>query len=228
MRTLVFNGWASGPEMWEAARFPRERVFSYVDQLDGLPEAEMERSGDAILVGFSMGGSTALRMLLGWPGKVRGLVLVSTTPCMMERKAEGWRAMSERRLAALRMGTLISIPEMHVASELFDEAQLDRGLEYLRSTDLRRRLLDFARGDAGRRFSSSPVEVVQSVRDGIVRPSNAEFLKSVFPQARVTMVPGGEHSLPATVPDLVARAVIGCQVAAAGGTEGKECCGHEA
>ena len=52
-----------------------------------------------------------------------------------------------------------------------------------------------------------PVWIFQSERDGIVRPSNAEFLKRVFPQAKVTMVPGNEHVLPITVPELIDEAV---------------------
>ena len=47
-----------------------------------------------------------------------------------------------------------------------------------------------------------PVHIFQCERDGIVRPTNA-----VFPQAKVTMVPGNEHALPVTVPELIDEAV---------------------
>lgn len=208
MRTIVLNGWAACPELWENSHFPRERLFSYIDQMDGLPEAELSRHGDAVLVGFSMGGSTALRMLLDRPDLVRGLVLVSTTPCMMERKDEGWRGMSERRLAALRMGTILSAEGD--GSPIFDERELDRGLEYLRTTDIRSRLVEYSKRVAAGELPRIPVAVMQSERDGIVRPANAEFLMSVFPHAELTMVPGGEHSLPATIPDTVAKAVAEC------------------
>ena len=53
-----------------------------------------------------------------------------------------------------------------------------------------------------------PVRIFQSERDGIVRPNNAEFLKKVFPQAKVTMVPGNEHVLPITIPELIDKAVF--------------------
>ena len=53
-----------------------------------------------------------------------------------------------------------------------------------------------------------PVFIFQSEKDGIVRPSNAEFLKEVFPQAKVTMVPGNEHVLPIRVPELIDEAVF--------------------
>ena len=200
MKTLVFNGWAAGPETWALCEFPHDWVFDYVEQLDGLPERVMEDSGEVVLVGFSMGGSTALMMWLEYPGKVKGLVLVSATPRMMEEKESGWKGMSERRLAALRLGTRMTFRDD--PSPMYDERNMDRGLEYLRETDLREALLKSAHR------TEIPVIIFQSERDGIVRPNNAEFLKRVFPQAVVTMVPGSEHVLPIAVPELIDASLI--------------------
>ena len=213
MKVLVFNGWAAGPETWELCEFPRDWTFDYVEQLDGLPEKVMEESDRVVLVGFSMGGSTALRMLLKYSNTLGGLVLVSTTPRMMEeRKAKGevegeevvWKGMSERRLEALRLGTKMMYRDD--PSPMYDEKNMERGLDYLKTTDLREALLAWGHetGDGRREM---PVRIFQSERDGIVRPSNAEFLKRVFPQAKVTMVPGNEHVLPVTVPELIDEAV---------------------
>ena len=208
MKVLVFNGWAAGPETWALCAFPHDWVFDYVEQLDGLPETVMEESDEVVLIGFSMGGSTALRMWLKWPEKVKGMVLVSATPRMME--GENWKGMSERRLAALRLGTTMMFKDD--PSPMYDEKNMERGLDYLRNTDLREALLARGRETVdGRR--EMPVWIFQSERDGIVRPSNAEFLKEVFPQAKVTMVPGSEHVLPVTVPELIDAAVcelLGC------------------
>ena len=204
MKTLVFNGWAAGPETWALCRFPHDWVFDYVEQLDGLPEKVMEESDKVVLVGFSMGGSTALRMLLKYSNTLGGLVLVSTTPRMMEEKESGWKGMSERRLAALRLGTQMMFKGD--PSPMYDERNMERGLDYLRETDLRAALLSQSSQES--HLSQIPVHIFQSERDGIVRPSNAEFLKQVFPQAKVTMVPGNEHVLPITVPDLIDEAVF--------------------
>ena len=207
MKTLVFNGWAAGPEAWALCSFPHDWIFDYVEQLDGLPEKVMDDSDEGILVGFSMGGSTALRMLLRAPEKVKGLVLISTTPCMMERPDESWRGMSERRLAALKLGTEMTFRDD--PSPMYDERNMARGLDYLRNTDLRRDLLGYSKSLIPGPRSLIPVYIFQSERDGIVRPSNAAFLKEVFPQAKVTMVPGNEHVLPITVPELIDQAVFG-------------------
>ena len=153
MKVLVFNGWAAGPEVWALCEFPHDWVFDYVEQLDGLPEKVMEESEEVVLVGFSMGGSTALRMLLKYPEKVKGLVLISTTPCMMEeRRDQGsgirdqvlWRGMSERRLAALHLGTQMMFKDD--PSPMYREDNMQRGLDYLRNTDLRDSLMSFRRG----------------------------------------------------------------------------------
>ena len=203
MKCLVFNGWAAGPEAWALCGFPHDWLFDYVEQLDGLPEKVMEDSDEVVLVGFSMGGSTALRMWLKHPEKVKGMVLISTTPCMME--AENWKGMSGRRLAALRLGTKMMFKDD--PSPMYDERNMERGLDYLRNVDLREELM--ARGrETGDGRPETPVWIFQSERDGIVRPNNAEFLNKVFPQAKVTMVPGNEHVLPITAPELIDRAVF--------------------
>ena len=204
MKVLVFNGWAAGPETWALCAFPHDWIFDYVEQLDGLPEKVMEESDEVVLVGFSMGGSTALRMYLKWPEKIRGMVLVSTTPRMMED--ENWKGMSERRLAALRLGTKMMFRDD--PSPMYDETNMERGLDYLKATDLRLQLLSISESGESVKQWNLPVFIFQSERDGIVRPNNAEFLKKVFPRAKVTMVPGNEHVLPVTIPELIDKAVF--------------------
>ena len=204
MPCLVFDGWAAAPDTWTRCTFPRTRVFNYLEQLDGCPERAIAALDDVILVGFSMGGSMALRLFLAHPEKVRGLVLVSTSPCMMEKEG-GWKGMSSRRFDALRLGTLM----MHgnEASPLFSESSLDRGLAYLKSTDLR----DALAACAAARNPSLPVCIFQSERDGIVRPNNAVFLQRVFPQAVLEWIPGNEHVLPLVIPEKIDEAVRICR-----------------
>ena len=189
--------------------FPRERIFSYVEQLDGAPEEALRCEDEVVLVGWSMGGSGALRLALEFPEKIRGLVLVAATPRMM--KAANWIGMSSRRLAALEMGLRMThgegffgIPEGRPNPYMMDDdVNLKRGLKYLEDTDLRLPLIDLL---ASGRLKCR-VHVFQSERDGIVRPENAKFLAAVFPGAVVEMVPGSEHALPVTVPERIDAAV---------------------
>jgi pimeloyl-ACP methyl ester carboxylesterase len=210
-KVFVLNGWAASEEAWSLCRFRRERVFSYVEQLDGLPEKVIAAEDDVVLVGWSMGGSSAMRLALRWPEKIRGLVLVAATPRMMEDKPAGWRGMSERRLAALKKGLLMTggggifgppsgLPNPYIVD---DEANLDRGLGYLVATDLRSSLLE---GEA-LRTKGERVRIFQSERDGIVRPENATFLEEVFRGAKLQIIPGVEHALPIFIPEMIDRAV---------------------
>jgi len=213
-RVLVFNGWAAGRETWDLCTFPHDWVFDYVEQMDGLPERVMSEMDEVVLVGFSMGGTTALRMSLAFPEKVRGLVFVSATARMMEDKETGWKGMSQHRRAALKLGTQWAF--RGDPSPLYREDNMDRGLDYLQAWDLREPLqnlsnhpnhLNLPNLPNHPNFLNIPVFIFQSERDAIVRAHNAEFLKSVFPQASVTMVPGCEHVLPVAIPELIDKAV---------------------
>ncbi len=209
MKVFVFNGWAASERAWDLCGFVRERIFSYVEQLDGEPEKTLRGESEIVLVGWSMGGSSALRLAMAMPEKIKGLVLVAATPRMM--KAPGWAGMSERRLAALEMGLKMTNAEGFSALPadapnpyLMDsEENLSRGLAYLKDTDLREDLLGLFRSGRLR----CPVFIFQGERDGIVRRDNANFLRSVFPNAAVEMVQGFEHALPVTIPDKIDEAV---------------------
>jgi pimeloyl-[acyl-carrier protein] methyl ester esterase len=219
VKIMVLNGWAASVHAWDLCTFVREPapdgtqpiLFSYVDQLDGKPERMFENGGRFILVGWSMGGSSAMRLACRHPDQIAGLVLVAATPRMMEEKDSGWRGMSPRRLEALRKGLELTrgqgffgIPEGKPNPYMQDEPEnLERGLKYLLETDLR---TDVERVfEAGCAF---PVYIFQSEQDGIVRSSNALWLKKVFSDAHLSMVEGGEHALPIMIPDQIDAAVL--------------------
>ena len=213
IKTYVLNGWAASERAWDLCRFRRDRVFSYVEQLDGRPAGALGAEQDgAVLVGWSMGGSRALQLAIEFPEKVKWLVLVASTPRMM--RAPGWPGMSERRLQALEAGLRMTHGEGFFGSPegrpnpymMDDDANLERGLAYLRDTDLRAGLA--ALKSSGQ--LDCPVFVFQSERDGIVRRENAAYLASVLPGAVVEMVEGAEHALPVSIPERIDAAVERC------------------
>lgn len=209
MKTFVLNGWASSPHAWDLCLFPRERIFSYVELLDGEAEKVLAREKEFVLVGWSMGGSYALNYAMRFAGKLKGLVLLAATPRMM--RARDWAGMSERRVAALEIGAKMTKGEGFFGTIqgrpnpycVDCDENLSRGLDYLKKTDLRLDLIDFmAKGGL-----KCPVYVFQSVADGIVRAQNAEFLGSVFPEAHVEMLEGSEHALPVAIPEKIDAAI---------------------
>ncbi len=222
MMTLVLNGWASSPEAWSLCDFAKAdgaRLFSYAEQLDGGPGRALAACDEVVLVGWSMGASGALRLACAAPEKVRGLVLVAPTPRMMEERVSGWIGMSPRRLKALEMGLKLThgggffgTPEGLPNPYLMDsDANLARGLDYLRETDLRAPLESTFGAAHPPKF---PVFIFQSEADGIVRSENAAYLKEkVFPDATVEMIPGAEHALPIRIPEKIDAAVACCRAA---------------
>ena len=90
LQIMVLNGWAASPYAWDLCAFMKTSegrkpvLYSYIDQLDGLPERAFEGGGRYLVVGWSMGGSTALRLACRYPDQIAGLVLVAATPRMME------------------------------------------------------------------------------------------------------------------------------------------------
>jgi pimeloyl-ACP methyl ester carboxylesterase len=215
---MVLNGWAASSHAWDLCGFmkkePAPLLYSYVDQLDGKPESAFEAGGRFVVVGWSMGGSSALRLACRYSGQIAGLVLVAATPRMMEELETGWQGMTPRRLEALRKGLELTqgqgffgAPEDRPNPYMMDAPEnLERGLKYLVETDVR--------AVAARTFADGcafPVHIFQSERDGIVRSSNAEWLKGMFPSARLTFVGGAEHALPVSIPDLIDEAV--CEMA---------------
>ena len=141
---------------------------------------------------------------------------------MMEVREEGWRGMNERRLDALLRGLEIThgegffgVPPGLPNPYMMDVPEnLRRGLDYLLATDLR---ADLAKAfPAGASF---PVHIFQSEHDGIVRHENAPYLKTVFPSASLTFVPGTEHALPIFIPKEIDDAVDACLAVAAKGQD---------
>ncbi len=220
MTTFVLNGWAASPEAWSLCKFitaADTHLFSYVEQMDAAPERALDACESVVLVGWSMGASGALRLALSAPEKIRGLVLVAPTPRMMEDRATGWAGMSPRRLKALEMGLKLThgggffgTPEGLPNPYLMDtDENLTRGLDYLQTTDLRAELEQTFGAAHPPTF---PVFIFQSEADGIVRASNAHYLKEkVFVDATLELIPGTEHALPIRIPQQLDAAVAQCQ-----------------
>lgn len=216
MKIFVLNGWAASPKAWSLCAFMKGdvKLFSYCDQLKGLPEQALAEEAKIILVGWSMGASSAMRLSLQFPTKIAKLILIAPTPRMMEEKETGWAGMSPRRLKALEAGLKLTqgggffgTPEGKPNPYLMDcDANLEAGLKYLRETDLR---ADLEATFGMHRPPPFPVTIFQSERDGIVRAANTHYLKEkVFPQARVEIVAGGEHALSIFIPEWIDQAVM--------------------
>ncbi len=200
---IVLNGWAARPEAWDACAFSRDRIFSYIETLDGCAEeAVANATGGVILVGWSMGGSAALELAAKFPDRIRGLVLLAATARMMAD--ENWKGMSPLRCKALKRALLEGEAPEPNPYFIDTDANLERGLDYLRTVDVRAALLSRA-ADGAFKFS---VHIFQGEQDAVTRPSNVEFLQQIFPKAKVTRLEKCTHALPVEIPGAIDEAVM--------------------
>lgn len=190
---MVLNGWAASEAAWEKCEFRRERIYSYRDHLSGATQQAFDSMrGSVAIVAWSMGVSVALELALRNPSKIRALVLLAGTPCMMQ--APNWKGMSPRRMEALKIGlkwTLSGTDEEARAYEADTDENLDAGLAYLVRTDLRDKLM--ANRD---KLAHIRVVIMQAARDPIVRMENAQFLESLFKNPYCEMLDIAQHALP--------------------------------
>ena len=200
---IVLNGWAARPEAWDACAFLRDRIFSYIETLDGRAEETVANATcGVILVGWSMGGSAALELAAKFPDRVCGLVLLAATARMMADA--NWKGMSPLRCKALKRALLEGEPPEPNPYFIDNDANLERGLDYLRTVDVRTALLSRA-AEGAFKF---PVHIFQGGQDAVTRPSNVEFLQQIFPKAKVTRIEKCTHALPVEIPNAIDEAVM--------------------
>ena len=201
VRTIILNGWAAREEAWDKCRFARDAVFSYTDHIDGVTLSAFDSAEKVSIAAWSMGGTYALSLALRNPAKIKKMLLLAATPRMTRDEETSWPGMSPRRVKALELGlkmTLDTSALHHEAYFLDSEKNLERGLDYLRNTDLRKELIE-----RRNEFANIEVEIFNSEKDPIVRKEHAEFLASVFPSSRLEIVPGADHALPLIIADKI-------------------------
>jgi pimeloyl-[acyl-carrier protein] methyl ester esterase len=160
------------------------------------------------LCGWSLGGQIALRWARRYPGQVRRLITVASTPCFVARA--GWdHALNEallqgfadeltrdyrltlRRFLALQVrgGDQERAWLSVLRDGLFsrgepDVVSLQSGLQILRYTDLRSELREI----------DQPALVVAGERDKLTPPEASNFLGEQLPNARTVSIQGAAHA----------------------------------
>ncbi len=165
-------------------------------------------SAPAIVVGISMGGMIAQRLAIRHPDKVRGLVLLATTPGLPAAVLPAPRTIA----------TLLSAPLQRKGGGasrrynrlLLPEAELDRAhVHFARwpaalahdplrfSTFLAQffAVMTHWTGDALRRIDC-PAVVVHGAEDILVPPRNGERIARRIPNASLEILPAVAHAVP--------------------------------
>jgi pimeloyl-ACP methyl ester carboxylesterase len=176
--------------------------------------------GSAVVAGHSLGGGVALAVAQRHPGRVTGLVLVSSVG------TAGSVGRLDRRLAAPVLGPLATMVGLHALGRLLD---VRRVVDYVghvglvseaphlaaalrdwpsqwRSFVVEQRALVAEIPGIARRLGgvAARTVVVLGEADRVVRPLEQERLAAAIPGARLVRVPGAGHLLPVEAPDVLA------------------------
>jgi pimeloyl-[acyl-carrier protein] methyl ester esterase len=244
MPLLMLHGWAMHSGLWFPL-LPRliERYRMHLVDLPGhgysealvapplslrriveaveLAITETSVPGPLMILGWSLGGQVALEWARLRPERVGALVLMSTTPCFVQRP--DWRhAMAEATLRqfgdeltvayrqTLRRFVALQVQGSEHArdalaslrSQLFARGEpspqvLRDSLELLASSDLR----------SGIGAISQPALLIAGDRDTLTPVTAARWLASALPRASLLVVPGAAHAPFLSHPEAVVEAL---------------------
>ncbi|NLB60787.1 MAG: alpha/beta fold hydrolase [Lentisphaerae bacterium] len=196
------------PELRAAGRAmpSTARVLSTYAQ--GLRALIAQQGGQAVVLGWSMGGMVALETASYYPQMIRGLVLMASTPkfCAADDFAPGIPSSHLRalqlglrrnraqalagfyQLAAAPWPALPAPPEPLADAAWQDE--LAAGLDYLQRTDLR----------PGLSGIGASVLILQGREDRVVPWQAAAFINRQLPRSRLCLYANQGHDLPQRSP----------------------------
>lgn len=172
----------------------------------------------AIVVGISMGGMIAQHCALRHPKRVKGLVLLATTPGFLYGSLPEPKAMA--RLLSLPLGGVRA--SQNLTRLLLPPSKWSRSKEIFR--DWPKAMRDDPTSPAtfgahflaaslhllGPRLSriSCPVVVVTGAEDTLIPPKNARVIARHIPNAKLQVLPETGHALFAEDKDLVRRMIV--------------------
>ena len=221
---LLIHGWGMHSGMWAqvAAELSKSHRVHSVDlpgyagsnnctpyDLDTLVQQLSAQFNEAMtVVGWSLGGQLALRWAQRHPAQVSKLVLVTTTPCFVQK--ENWNsamaaatlqefagslmqnhAQTLRRFLALQVRGSDNEKQLlsDLRAQLFAKGEpamdaLKGGLEILRDTDLRDALDDIKQAAL----------VIAGERDTLTPAAASVYMADALPNARLAVIKGAAHA----------------------------------
>jgi len=173
--------------------------------------------GEAFVLGHSLGGAIAQELALGFPARVRKLVLAATLggPGGVPITPEALAAMTNRQgdpvqifRRGVEVATAPGFPERN--PERVAELLQMRLAAPVRPSSYSAQLAAGAGHDAWARLSAiaCPTLVLTGTEDRVVPPANSELLAARIPHARVVRLEGLGHLLFVESPEESASAVL--------------------
>lgn len=241
---LLINGYSATAEGWDPQFLAAlARSFEVIcpdnrgmgaSQLGGLDRpltidamaADVEALLDTLrieslpVVGWSMGGFVAQALGIRAPGRVEGLVLLSTNPggaaaVPADREAfarlidhSGTPREQATRLIALLFPPAVA-PEMdHLAGEMVAAARAELSPDALLAQQAALTAWSATDPPSPPADSRLPVLVACGSEDVVIPPENSDRLADRWPGARVELFEGGGHAFMAQYPERLADTIV--------------------
>lgn len=169
---------------------------------------------NAHVLGISMGGVIAQRLALDFPGRVRSLVLVSTSSEVGQKSIAAWQRLADR---IERDGFDAQTAD---ASRAFSPAFAKSHPEIVADLGRRNAACDPKGYAAAARAVSdynwtadlprltAPTLILQGLDDQLTPPGGSIKMSRGLPRARLLMIPGAGHNLPIEQPALFHTSVL--------------------
>ncbi len=229
---LLIHGWGMHGGVWDSVAEQLAESFNvHIVDLPGygfsveqeattldtiVDELSSGFSEPLTVCGWSLGGQVAMRWARREPGKVKRLILVTSTPCFTERadwsfgmeaevlekfaaELEQNHAATLRRFIALQLRGSENERELLalMRERLFSRGEPDinalrGGLEILRDADMRGELQNIGQ----------PTLTIAGERDKLTPPEASHYLAQTLPNARGVEIKGAAHAPFLSHPDL--------------------------
>jgi pimeloyl-[acyl-carrier protein] methyl ester esterase len=232
---VLLHGWGFLPGIWGTVieqlqqrgidlpiTAPALPLDGHISQLTAIESLFDTLPDTAHLVGWSLGGELALAYTLCFPERVSSLILISSTPCFMnrpdwdlgqpatllddfdQRLAESPAALLKRFSSLIRHGDNAAMRDRALTESLLNQSEPDAerltsGLRFLRTIDLR--------GACSTQTELPPVKLIHGTADSVVPLAAAQWLAHEL-KAPLTLIENASHALPLTHAEQIAEQLV--------------------
>ena len=205
IQTIFFSGWG-----FQASAGDGLRAVSESMAVSQQPHVVLSPEGEScVLVGWSLGGQWAIQTAVAYPERVKGLVLVSSTPCFCEKESwhhgcnAAWWLDFQKKVQLAPQATLLRFIHLMLHGQKFEQGQrqqllkkiqqhlilekpdLLQGLQMLHQHDLREQL----------RALHMPVLFIHGENDRVIPCEASVWMAQEVPQARLHRIQNCGHAL---------------------------------